>query len=100
MSWRKARFLDRMRSERTCGFPICPAFKQPKLLWSAPRRTKSWASSATCATGASPATIKPRCERSYTIHLRSEEHTSELQSHHDLVCRLLLEKKKNKKNKQ
>src|SRR5438034_8130091 len=31
---------------------------------------------------------------------RSEEHTSELQSHSDLVCRLLLEKKKkNKKNK-
>src|SRR5437667_8544134 len=28
---------------------------------------------------------------------RSEEHTSELQSHHDLVCRLLLEKK-NKNN--
>src|SRR5437667_7460979 len=24
---------------------------------------------------------------------RSEEHTSELQSHHELVCRLLLEKK-------
>src|SRR5438034_6905804 len=36
---------------------------------------------------------------------RSEEHTSELQSHSDLVCRLLLEKKKNtirkkQKNKQ
>src|SRR5690242_9651428 len=30
---------------------------------------------------------------------RSEEHTSELQSHVNLVCRLLLEKKKNKKNK-
>src|SRR5438034_8575500 len=28
---------------------------------------------------------------------RSEEHTSELQSHSDLVCRLLLEKKKNKR---
>src|SRR5699024_11437299 len=28
--------------------------------------------------------------------LRSEEHTSELQSRFDLVCRLLLEKKKNK----
>src|SRR5437773_4969737 len=27
---------------------------------------------------------------------RSEEHTSELQSHHELVCRLLLEKKKRK----
>src|SRR5947207_7314381 len=29
--------------------------------------------------------------------IRSEEHTSELQSHSDLVCRLLLEKKKKKK---
>src|SRR5260370_29562677 len=29
---------------------------------------------------------------------RSEEHTSELQSHLNLVCRLLLEKKKNKKH--
>src|SRR5260221_8529309 len=28
------------------------------------------------------------------ISVRSEEHTSELQSHSDLVCRLLLEKKK------
>ena len=27
----------------------------------------------------------------------SEEHTSELQSHSDLVCRLLLEKKKQRK---
>src|SRR5690554_7387696 len=31
---------------------------------------------------------------------RSEEHTSELQSRPHLVCRLLLEKKKNKKTKQ
>src|SRR5947207_12016989 len=30
--------------------------------------------------------------------LRSEEHTSELQSHSDLVCRLLLEKKKKNKD--
>src|SRR5260221_10137616 len=30
---------------------------------------------------------------------RSEEHTSELQSHSDLVCRLLLEKKKKKTHK-
>src|SRR5437588_1455320 len=29
---------------------------------------------------------------------RSEEHTSELQSHSDLVCRLLLEKKKKNTN--
>src|SRR6266540_4455204 len=35
-------------------------------------------------------------ERPVGDHRRSEEHTSELQSHHDLVCRLLLEKKKKK----
>src|SRR5688572_31137829 len=31
------------------------------------------------------------------LELRSEEHTSELQSQSNLVCRLLLEKKKKKK---
>src|SRR5438034_7986558 len=39
-----------------------------------------------------------RCRRYFSS--RSEEHTSELQSHSDLVCRLLLEKKKKKKQKQ
>src|SRR5438034_7864336 len=33
-----------------------------------------------------------------THQKRSEEHTSELQSHSDLVCRLLLEKKKTNTN--
>src|SRR5260370_18549513 len=36
-----------------------------------------------------------RCRVWYTMEARSEEHTSELQSHLNLVCRLLLEKKKN-----
>src|SRR5260370_3490315 len=31
---------------------------------------------------------------------RSEEHTSELQSHLNLVCRLLLEKKKNREHRE
>src|SRR5260221_9035131 len=35
------------------------------------------------------------CSRDLTTEMRSEEHTSELQSHSDLVCRLLLEKKNN-----
>src|SRR5438132_6550863 len=35
-----------------------------------------------------------------TAAVRSEEHTSELQSHSDLVCRLLLEKKKTQTSKQ
>src|SRR5438067_6918465 len=34
------------------------------------------------------------------VSVRSEEHTSELQSRFDIVCRLLLEKKKNKKENQ
>src|SRR2546427_8313010 len=34
------------------------------------------------------------------IASRSEEHTSELQSQSNLVCRLLLEKKKNKQTEQ
>src|SRR5438034_5038706 len=34
------------------------------------------------------------------VQQRSEEHTSELQSHSDLVCRLLLEKKKKEYNTQ
>src|SRR5688572_32286386 len=33
------------------------------------------------------------------LHVRSEEHTSELQSQSNLVCRLLLEKKKNQLKK-
>src|SRR5438270_6385399 len=37
--------------------------------------------------------------RRFATHNRSEEHTSELQSQSNLVCRLLLEKKKKKKIK-
>src|SRR5947207_6357857 len=38
-------------------------------------------------------TTPPDAVQLMTVHARSEEHTSELQSHSDLVCRLLLEKK-------
>src|SRR6266571_7188923 len=46
--------------------------------------------------------IRPGCTRGGPTRTsawseRSEEHTSELQSHVNLVCRLLLEKKKNNK---
>src|SRR5256884_6729388 len=40
----------------------------------------------------------PGAERQREIVERSEEHTSELQSRLHLVCRLLLEKKKKRKN--
>src|SRR5437588_6930041 len=37
---------------------------------------------------------RPQALSLHAVRSRSEEHTSELQSHSDLVCRLLLEKKK------
>src|SRR5438132_9989776 len=43
---------------------------------------------------AAPATISLPWRSPHDVRSRSEEHTSELQSHSDLVCRLLLEKKK------
>src|SRR5689334_24874117 len=53
---------------------------------SSPRWSRSARWWCSCASGARPT----RCAR-------SEEHTSELQSQFHLVCRLLLEKKKNNK---
>src|SRR5207249_11761018 len=56
--------------------------KAGSLIFCAPRRLR-------CA----------RCENpsgDFFAEIRSEEHTSELQSRFDLVCRLLLEKKKKK----
>src|SRR5690242_20787354 len=38
--------------------------------------------------------LMARTTDAWLAHFRSEEHTSELQSHVNLVCRLLLEKKK------
>src|SRR3712207_7147480 len=49
--------------------------------------------------GLDPAGIRPGPATFYTsANGRSEEHTSELQSRQYLVCRLLLEKKKNTTN--
>src|SRR5207248_4199337 len=61
---------------------------------------------AVCADEMSFRNEKPRARTAFplcrllellrrVIEFRSEEHTSELQSPYDLVCRLLLEKKKN-----
>src|SRR5438034_6288454 len=71
---------------------------------SAPRRVpntgvpESRASTLTRPNGSSHwAGFHRQRARASRAALRSEEHTSELQSHSDLVCRLLLEKKKKKK---
>src|SRR2546421_4964963 len=69
-------FLMIRRPPRSTLFPYTTLFRSCRV--SAPRK---------------PARCVPpsRCG----MLLRSEEHTSELQSRSDLVCRLLLEKKKN-----
>src|SRR5438034_11408025 len=64
------------------ALPICEAQRQPARD-RAPGKLEAYVEAA-CAGLEGEA-----CDR-------SEEHTSELQSHSDLVCRLLLEKKKKK----
>src|SRR5438105_11814429 len=77
------------RPPRSTLFPYTTLFRSPRAKRSSstsPARVSASTTSALVA-GATPAA--PR---------RSEEHTSELQSRVDLVCRLLLEKKKKKHN--
>src|SRR5436190_10989523 len=69
------------RPPRSTLFPYTTLFRSQR---SDPRR-----GSPRSTTSRRP--VPPCCGRT-----RSEEHTSELQSHSDLVCRLLLEKKKKK----
>src|SRR5947207_11368628 len=60
--------------------------------------TTLFRSSPCCAaSGSGTSWSVERRSRTPRFPTRSEEHTSELQSHSDLVCRLLLEKKKKKK---
>src|SRR3712207_8323677 len=57
------------------------------------RETRPSSPSALC----SHQVVSDSTSESHSVILRSEEHTSELQSRQYLVCRLLLEKKKNNK---
>src|SRR5690349_22524697 len=93
------------RPPRSTLFPYTTLFRSRGRLW-----RKGRVSVADCG-ARRPARAKVRpagevdlrpCGRhgrddetaSFTHEARSEEHTSELQSRRDLVCRLLLEKKK------
>src|SRR5438132_5408779 len=53
---------------------------------------------STSMVGVLPGRQYTRAGTARDLASRSEEHTSELQSHSDLVCRLLLEKKKKTPN--
>src|SRR5438034_11663392 len=70
------------RSTRSTLFPYTTLFRSRRTT-RLPMRRSRLRSAATLRPAA-----PPKCGST-----RSEEHTSELQSHSDLVCRLLLEKK-------
>src|SRR5260221_10065627 len=74
------------RPPRSTLFPYTTLFRSPP---SRPKNRREGKSSVYFQVACST-----RVEEAAT-RVRSEEHTSELQSHSDLVCRLLLEKKKN-----
>src|SRR5256885_5801990 len=77
-------FLMIRRPPRSTLFPYTTLFRSP----SSPPR--SCVSVTCCSASFSPRSIRAHPEN----RERSEEHTSELQSPCNLVCRLLLEKKK------
>src|SRR2546428_1731606 len=77
-------FLMIRRPPRSTLFPYTTLFRSPTA--GTPCRT-AWSFRAPTAPSARSTTCR-----------RSEEHTSELQSRSDLVCRLLLEKKKKIRN--
>src|SRR3712207_6986672 len=71
------------------ALPICPRGPRGPA---GPRRPCPPTEAGPGRSGRPP---RPPRVRDRWLHLRSEEHTSELQSRQYLVCRLLLEKKKN-----
>src|SRR2546427_5455260 len=86
---------------QTCALPICCPGASSKRSARGPwrsRRARSRAQMLNRSMGCSSSTVAGRAMALETC-TRSEEHTSELQSQSNLVCRLLLEKKK-KDNKQ
>src|SRR5258706_6668395 len=78
------------RPPRSTLFPYTTLFRSRRSARPPPRR----------APGSAPRPRPRRGSASGSKAWRSEEHTSELQSLTNLVCRLLLEKKKTKKSAQ
>src|SRR5438093_4369793 len=92
------------RPPRPTLFPYTTLFRSAP--WARSRREDGPEPAEVADDGETPVDSLERCEREAALHRalarlpvkyrRSEEHTSELQSLTNLVCRLLLEKKKNK----
>src|SRR2546427_1417835 len=90
------------RPPRSTLFPYTTLFRSPSGCEGGPYRLLGPQGGATDPNAPGPRGPEPdraaqqRREREYhgRVEARSEEHTSELQSQSNLVCRLLLEKKK------
>src|SRR5438034_3895073 len=85
------------RPPRSTLFPYTTLFRSWLTMMSRKGRCHSVVVQAVCQGAGSFHSLGAKLLRPYQRNSgRSEEHTSELQSHSDLVCRLLLEKKKQK----
>src|SRR3712207_7070270 len=101
-------FLMIRRPPRSTLFPYTTLFRSPDLLLlDEPTnhldleklfRLESWVAGAGSAAIVVASHDRDFLDACTTRTLRSEEHTSELQSRQYLVCRLLLEKKKKNNN--
>src|SRR2546427_4944097 len=94
------------RPPRSTLFPYTTLFRSPRADWhraGLSRGARTRARHGTRRCGLAPGGLQGRDGHGGRSEgdsaLRSEEHTSELQSQSNLVCRLLLEKKKKIKNK-
>src|SRR5256885_12910037 len=91
------------RPPRSTLFPYTTLFRSPLSRLHQNKFERAWSSAATkwrhyMASCQRAKDFHVVTQRSSSVcHARSEEHTSELQSPCNLVCRLLLEKKKIKK---
>src|SRR2546430_12896398 len=87
------------RPPRSTLFPYTTLFRslpvagQGAADWTATFETEPWRSESVTGRVAPPGS-ETVCKALVDASMRSEEHTSELQSQSNLVCRLLLEKKK------
>src|SRR2546430_7374162 len=84
------------RPPRSTLFPYTTLFRSlVDLHWTLAQCRMRVGLSAESLATLDQALASPRISARHRARLRSEEHTSELQSQSNLVCRLLLEKKKN-----
>src|SRR5436190_4965238 len=92
-------FLLIRRPPRSTLFPYTTLFRSPARALGEPRLLPGRARDRPAVRGARLLVAADADRAGLDRRGRSEEHTSELQSHSDLVCRLLLEKKKKNRTK-